>query len=145
MMVGFLKSWKMSGLTTDGAKLSEPIHELGFCLANEAFFEITLDPEERARIVSIGQFWLEMKRPFDAYVDTGNKIFHDDTVKFLVMVAAVLQGMEGGDWQWQKVRHLSQGLYGSLMDERDSFIFINLPRIQAIGKDIQDLIRSSIK
>jgi hypothetical protein len=143
-MVGFFKMWSVSGLTTDGAKLSEPLNELGRCISDRDYFD-SLNTSDKTTLIAIGKHMLAMKDVFDTYFRTKNKSYHDDAVKYLVMVAAVIQGADGMGWSWQNVRHFSQGLYGSMMDDARSFEHQNIPIIETLSTEIENLIESAIK
>lgn len=143
-MVGFFKMWSVSGLTTDGAKLSEPLNELGRCISDRENFDY-LNTSDKSTLIAIGKQMLAMKDVFDTYFRTKNKSYHDDAVKFLVMLSATLQGADGMSWNWQNVRHFSQGLYGSMMDDPRSFQQQNIPIIETLAKEIEQLIESAIK
>ena len=143
-MVGFFKMWSVSGLTTDGAKLSEPLNELGRCLIDRELFS-NLNSSEKTTLIAIGKQMLSLKYFFDIYIETKKNSYHDDAVKFLIMVAAVIQGAEGISWSWQNVRHFSQGLYGSMMDDSINFKYTNIPIIESISNEIEELIESAVK
>lgn len=143
-MVGFFKMWSVSGLTTDGSKLSKPLNELGRCISDRKIFDY-LNTSDKTTLIAIGKQMLAMKDVFDTYFKTKNKGHHDDAVKFLVMVAATVQGADGMSWSWQNVRHFSQGLYGSMMDDPHSFQQQNIPIIESLANKIEQLIESAIK
>jgi len=141
-MVGFFKMWGVSGLTTDGAKLTEPLNLLGRCLDNYDLFH-ELSPSNKATLIGISKQMQAMKSSFDDYFYKQNKKNHDDAVRFLVMLAAVMQGSDGMSWNWENVRHFSQGMYGSMVDNALIFESQNMPLINSLMSEIDDLIQSA--
>lgn len=143
-MVGFFKMLSISKLTTEGAKLTEPLHQLGMGLSDRGFFD-SLNASEKATLIGFGRQLLAMKDVFDTFHKTKNKRYHDDAVKFLVMVAAVIQGADGVPWSWQAVRQFSQGIYCSLVDDPQTFDYRNIPVIAKLSNQTRQLIESAIK
>ena len=143
-MVGFFKMWSISGLTTDGAKLTEPLNKLGYCISNPSEFH-QMNATEKTDMIALAKQFLLMKQTLDQYIETKSKTYHDDAVKFLVMLAATHQGCDGLDWNWQSVRHFSQGLYGSMADELGAFRVMNYPIINNLCDKITKLIESGVK
>jgi hypothetical protein len=78
------------------------------------------------------------KQFFDLYFIERQTLQHNSAVRFLVNFAAVIRGMEGKDWDWEEVRHLSQGLYGSMEDDRASFMRYNIPNIEIVDKKLSE-------
>ena len=142
-MAGFFKMWRVSGITTDGAKISQPIHELGQCLGDWQYFS-NLNASDKTEIIAVGKHFLALKEVFDRYLDTESKQLHDDAVKFLVMGAALLQGKEGQSWSWQAVRHFSQGLYGSMDETRSAFYLMNKPVFDSVAFEIKEMIEDAV-
>ena len=138
-MAGFFKMWGVSGLTTDGAKISQPIHELGVCLRDPQHFA-SLNASYKADLIGIGEMFITMKEIFDRYLNKQSKALHDDSVKFLVMVAAILQGQEGQTWSWQAVRHYAQGLYGSMDENYFQFFLKNHKIFDNVAFEIQCML-----
>jgi len=142
-MVGFFKMWGVSGITTEGAKISQPIHELGICLNDWQYFE-NLNASDKTEMIAVGKHFLAMKGVFDRYLDTQSKNLHDDAVKFLVMAAAITQAQDGQSWSWQAVRHLSQGLYGSMDETRSAFYLMNKPIFDRVASDVKEMIEEAV-
>jgi hypothetical protein len=142
--MGFFNNWKVSGITTDGAKLSEPLTRLGYVLNGYADFN-DLDSSEKADIISIGRQYIYMKESLDNYLKVNSKSYHDDAVKFLVMFSALAFGLDGNEWNWQQVRHQSQGLYGSLAEAPSEFDLYNMPLIDNTVRQIEDFTKTHLK
>ena len=138
--MGLLNSWKVSGLTTEGAKLSSAFHQLGTFLGGDVS---DLDKSVRDDIVAFGKQLILMHEYFEEYVLNGNKQHYVECVKFLVIFAATALGNEGGPWRWQEVRSLSQGLVGSLDDTPATFASRNLPIITKMAQDVAALVYSA--
>ena len=132
--MGFFDSWNVSGITTEAAKSSEPFYTLGN-LIKDYEFDI---PEQY--LVDGAKMFLRFKNSFDNYFLRGNKSDKTDAVKFLVVITAYLRGKEGGGWQWQEVRHLSQGMYTSMQETQTEFHFFNLPKIEEATREVVNLV-----
>jgi len=143
-MVSIFRLWSVSGLISEGAKTSQPLILLGSCVADPELFN-SLGKTDKTTIIAIGKQFLVMKESFDIYIKTKNKNRHDDAVKFLVMVAAVKQGADGERWNWQTVRHLSQGLYGSMTEEPEQFWLLNIPLISNMTDEIEMMIEDAVR
>jgi hypothetical protein len=130
-MAGFFKMWAVSGLTTEGAKNSEAFNTLGQLIDDKNFFE-SLNESDLKKISFLAKQVLLMNDSFESYFHLGNKKYHDDAVKFLVMLAAIMQGADQKRWDWEEVRHFSQGMYGSMVDNKNIFERQNIPIIESL-------------
>jgi hypothetical protein len=137
-MAGLFKMWGVSGLTTEGAKYSESFHTLGQLISDETFY-LSLDSNTRVKVAFLAKQVLLMKKSFDAYFYLNNKKHHDDAVKFLVMIAAVMQGADGPKWDWQEIRKFSQGMYGSMENNKMIFEKQNIPIFESLLNMIAEL------
>ena len=135
--MGFLKTWKVSGLTREGAILSEPIHRLGQYI-NQNNEEIS--SSMRADLIAVGKQYIYMYDFLDSYINKGITKHHDEATKFLVMFAAYGYGSDGNPWDWALIRHLSQGLWGSMEDTPDEFELYNVPLIKTSINQINNFM-----
>jgi hypothetical protein len=133
--MGLLGDWKVTGITTDGAKVSYPF----YALANATDENLT-DGIPLEDLKNIGKLFLECKQYFDLYFDGGVKKYKTDAIKFLVQVASYTMSREGKAWSWQEVRHLSQGLYESMEKSPAHFLNYNTPLINNIVAEIDAFI-----
>lgn len=135
--MGILKIWKVSGLTKEGAVLSEPIHRLGQYVTNQKNEEISASM--KADLIASGKQYTYMYDFLNSYIN-GLKKHHDEATKFLVMFAAYGCGSDGYPWDWNQIRNLSQGLWGSMEDTPDKFKLQNIPLIKKSINQINDFI-----
>ena len=145
-MAGFFKMWRVSGITTDYARLSEPIHELGCCLLMD-FESYELLPESyTTEMIAAGIRFLVMKEKFDRYdyLDTKRKDLHDDAVKFLVMAAAISKAQDGQRWSWQSVRELAQGFYSSMDKNPTEFYLMTKLEFDRVEHQIKEMIENDV-
>lgn len=137
-MVGFFKSWRVSGITTDGARASLPIHLLGSALFDPGRFA-QLPAGQIADLLAFGRQALALRSSLDGYFLHGRKDDHDSAVRFIVFVAAVLQGASGASWDWADVRKASQSMYSLMEDDPNSFRSEALPMINNIMEQVREL------
>lgn len=138
-MFGILKSWKMTGITTDGAKLSQPIHALGLCVANRSSYEYEFN-SDKAQAIAIGKQYLEMRVFIDMYLFDNMKNQEENATKFIVMFCAFGFGYDGVTWDWTQIRHQSQGIWGSMTGDPANFVKHNIPIIDEFDRKIQKFI-----
>ena len=142
--MGFLDAWKVSGITAEASKSSEPFYLLAKALNrhNVGDFEI---PESHLR--SCASLFLESSIHFELYFLTnyirGSGVDENKTIaiKFLVALSAFLLARDGKAWNWQVVREFSQGLYTSMEESREEFRTHNLPLIESIVNDVKQFIQ----
>jgi hypothetical protein len=135
--------WKVSGITHKGALASEPFYRLGYFLERPNKYIELVGPEQVA-IRNVGRHFLLFKEFFVSYFDRGVRERHDDAVRFLVALAAFMMGVDDAKWDWEQVRHLSQGLWGSLDETPSEFRLHNLPLIEGFSQRIKVLIETSL-
>jgi hypothetical protein len=92
-MVGFIETWKVSGVTTSEAKLVKPMIELGYYLRNRIEFW-SLEPADIKEIMEVGDKIVQMKKSFDAFYYKNNKEQRDNSARFLTWIAAVDLGKQ---------------------------------------------------
>jgi hypothetical protein len=136
-MAGFLTMWKVSGITTDFAKQSHPFHDLGKCISLGSSGKYNGRPSDHEFVIQGMRLGYEVLKE---YFFLGSKQNHDNAVKFLVMFAAFSMGRDGYNWNWEHVRHVSQGLYGSMDQARDSFRRENMPLFEKTLRDLDDFL-----
>ena len=127
--MGFFDRWNVSGITTTTAQNSRPFYELAeivkYSVENN---EISVPIEN---VLETLLYVLKMKNNFDEYTNHGAERQKTDAVKFLVIFIAYTTGSaDESEWNWEQIRHLSQGLYGSLINSPDDFMRYNLPLIE---------------
>ena len=124
--MGILELWKVSGITTDAAKSSQPFFILGDSLRCE-------DPEDCGVPISLlsdcASLALQLHSKFHDYFELRNQTSKTDAIKFLVAFTAYAMAQDGMDWNWEEVRKVSQGLYGSMTDTPELFRLHNTPLI----------------
>ncbi len=118
-MAGFFSAWKVSGLTTTEAKKTERFYFLGVCLGDHERYK-NLTKDERNDLILAGEEVLASALFFEQYWVHADKSFLDDAVKFLVIYAAISEGIAGNKWEWKTIRVMSQNLY-TLMDDKPKF------------------------
>ena len=132
--MGLFDTWNVSGIITGAAKSSEPFYILGNLIADYEF-----DIPD-AYLVDGGKVFLRYRYDFDQYFVKGIKSQKTAAVKFLVVFAAYLSGKDGAGWDWQAVRHPSQGLYGSMEESPADFLRYNTPLIESATGEVSRLI-----
>jgi len=138
--MGLLGDWKVTGITTDGAKISHPFYALANAIDTCEFEDFSEDD-----LRNIGNLFLECKQYFDLYFDNGIKKYKTDATKFLVQLASYMLRKDGKIWSWQEVRHLSQGLYESMEKSPAHFFQYNIPIINNIVAEINEFINKDSK
>jgi hypothetical protein len=124
-MVGIFDTWNVSGITTNAAKNSIPFYKL----AQEIYFD--LDEEFDPNLISqCSILFLKLHKEFEMFFLEGRRESKTEAIKFLVAFAAFMLGKDNEPWQWESVRHLSQGLYGSMKNSPSDFIIFNMPLIK---------------
>ena len=139
-MVGFFRSWSVSGITTKAAQNSADQYRVGLSIISIEDYKSLIDQKTQNMVsIEVGRI-IRAKMDFDDYVLAGDKRKHDEAVKFLVMIAAVMYGAEDRGWDWQAIRDFSQGLYGSMIDTPEVFRFQNLPVINNLIEEIKHVL-----
>lgn len=138
-MVGFFRMWSVSGQTTKSAKLSFGFHELGMCMSDSFYFE-SLSDEDQESMETFAVQLIRMKHFCDLYTTTKKSKYHEEAVDFLVLATAVMMGQEGMSWDWRKIRHHAQGLYGSMEDTPFAFQTINMPIFDKLMGDLIEFL-----
>lgn len=128
--------WAVSGLTTEGAKISEVFNTLGQLVDDKNFLK-SLNESDLKKVSFLAKQVLLMNNSFESFFHLGNKKYHDDAVKFLVMIAAIMQGTDQKKWNWEEVRHFSQGMYSSMVDNRKVFEKQNIPIIESLIIEVE--------
>ncbi len=131
-----LDTWKVSGTTTDAAKVSEPFHALGRAASGGD----TLFAMRREWMLARAAEFMSMKDNFDLFFEGGVKAKKNDAVVFLVMFASFSFGAENQLWIWQEVRTLSQGLYTYMLETPAKFVQVNTPLIEAAAAQVRRLV-----
>lgn len=132
--MGFFDSWKVSGITTDAAKASNPFYELAIAI------DLGDDDIPIELQIKCGHIFLKMKQSFDLYFNKKIKSEKNEAVKFLVAFTSYAMGKDGMGWKWENVRHHSQGLYGSMEETPQDFIKYNSPLIKKCVDEINQFI-----
>lgn len=135
--MGFLKIWKVGGLTREGALLSEPIHRLGQYISSE---NEEISSSTRTDLIALGKQYIYMYSFLDSYIHKGITKHHDEATKFLVMFTAYCYGCDGNLWNWEQIRHLSQGLWGSMENTPAEFELSNVPLIEISINQIKNFL-----
>ena len=130
-LVGLFDTWNVGGITTDASKSSEPFYLLAEAVDSEGEFEIPVDI-----LLGAASYFIQMKNNFDSFFNSGIKSHKTDAVKFLVIFAAYGMGKDSSGWQWQAVRHLSQGLYTSMKESPAHFLHFNTPLIETANSEV---------
>jgi hypothetical protein len=133
--MGLFDNWKVSGITTDAAKVSYPFHLLANAVETNEEQEIAI-----SELLNVAQVFLLHRGMFSEYFDGGVKKYKKDAVTFLVFLASYLRSKDGYHWDWQAIRHLSQGLYESMEKSPAHFLHYNQPIITNIINDVSDFV-----
>jgi len=133
--MGLLGDWKASGITTEGAKISYPFYALSRAVVGNKDDQLSVED-----LKNIAKLFLECKKYFDLYFNSGIKKYKTDATKFLVQVASYTMLREGKPWSWQEVRQISQGLYESMEKSPAHFLHYNTPLINNIVTEINEFI-----
>ncbi len=132
--MGFFDMWKVSGITTDAAKTSQPFHGLAeYVKTGESNIPIEA-------IVKCAHIFLKMRQSFDLYFNKKMQSEKTEAVKFLVAFSSYAYGKDGYQWNWQQVRQQSQGLYGSMEESPQDFKFYNTPLIDITCNEIKEFL-----
>jgi hypothetical protein len=133
--MGFFDTWKVSGITTDASKASEPFYILAQEMESNGQLSIPKD-----QLLYAANYFLKLENNFDLFFNKNQEEFKTDAVKFLVMFAAYAHGKDYTGWDWKSIRNLSQGLYTSMKESPLEFDLYNLPLIATAKKDILQFI-----
>jgi hypothetical protein len=133
--MGLFDTWKVSGITTDASKFSEPFHHLAITYDTNELDDIPLES-----ILSCAYMFVRLRKSFDAYFNDGIKSEKIDAIKFLVAIASYIYGKDGIHWNWQKVRNLAQGFYTSMEESPSDFLQYNLPLIKRFSIEVEEFI-----
>lgn len=128
--MGFFDLWKVSGITTDYSKMSEPFYWLAVLVDSNDYESVENES------IDVANSYIAMNNKFDLFFDSGIKKEKDNAVIFLVFLASYLLGKDREAWNWQRVRHLSQGLYESMVKSPAHFLHYNTPIINQIKNDL---------
>ena len=129
--MGFFDTWKVANITTDFSKQSECFYYLALAVDGEEYDNSTMKS-----LSLVGHSFIELRKSFDAYFDGGIKREKNDAVKFLVAFTTYSMGKDGMIWDWQQVRHHSQGLYGSMEESPAHFLHYNTPLVKKATSEI---------
>jgi hypothetical protein len=133
--MGFFDTWSVSGITTDEAKQSEKF----YILAQTICYNEDCGVSEEYLIMT-SNLLNNLKDDFDSFFMRKNTSNKNQAVKFLVAIAAYMNGKDNQMWEWQAVRHLSQGLYGSMKESPSEFIQYNMPLIKNVMIQVKNYI-----
>ena len=152
-MFGIFKKWNVVNITTDYAKLSQPIWWFGWELKD--FIEASLDADDEDEfasdwlasknskdLIALMQLFSEFadsREKFYFYFDEGKEEYKKESIIFLVMFTSLLMGYDKESWEFEKVRHLSQGLYESMEESPAHFLKHNSPLIEDLDHKIEQL------
>lgn len=129
--------WKVSGITTDFSKQSQMFWDLGHCISEDQNGDFDGDPSDYDSVIQGIKLGREA---LNQYFYLGEKSLHDHAVRFLVMTAAYTMGKDGYSWNWEHVRHVSQGLYGSMDEARDDFRRENMTLFDLINDELDEFL-----
>lgn len=162
--MGLISSWRVSGITTEGARLSKPIYDFGHGMGKAAiwsklqimvrgevgdgpqYFVSTLasQSELKALYYGIAMDFLALKAIHDEFIMMSpfqaNNSRHDQTVKFLVMWVAYAMGHDDIPFDWQAVRMQSQGVYTSLERNVGGYFAQNVPIIEELANEVSKFV-----
>ena len=133
--MGFFDRWNVSGITTKSAQNSRPFYELAQVVKYSVESNEISVPIEN--VLETLLYLLKMKNNFNDYTNHGVERQKTDAVKFLVIFIAYSMGSDETEWDWEQIRHISQGLYGSLINSPDDFMLYNLPLIEDVVCQIE--------
>lgn len=132
--MGFFDAWKVTGITTDASKFSCVFHTLAEAIeGNETDIPIE-------HLLEGANLMTQLSRCFHLYFNQGIKSEKVEAIKFLVAFSSYGLGKDGLSWNWQEVRHLSQGLYGSMEESPAHFLHYNTPLIEIVNAEINIFI-----
>jgi hypothetical protein len=134
--MGFFDSWKVVNITTDASKYSEPFYLLALNVDGLSDDEIPLE-----HVLACANMFLRLKDSFDCYFNQGIKSEKNDAIKFLAAFASYALGKDREMWDWQLIRHKSQGLYGSMEESPAHFLHFNSPLINSFADEVQSFVR----
>ena len=132
--MGFVDQWRVTLITTDAAKYSEPFYSLAVSVNSD----VSVDQKAAA-------LFLTLKSDFDLYFDQGVRSKKTEAVKFLVAFASYAMGKDSVGWEWQAVRHFSQGLYESMEESPAHFLHHNTPLIEQVFSEVIHALMGSEK
>lgn len=140
--MGFFDTWNVSGITSDTARDSEPFYDLGYTIKHKSWdWDVETDSNLLLEsILDTANYFLEMEGNFVAFFDGGVKHQKNNAIKFLVLFASYLMGVDRTGWDWQQARHFSQGLYGSMNDSPAHFLHYNTPLIEQVISDVNSFV-----
>ena len=131
--MGLFDTWKVANITTSASKSSHPFYLLAQVIEHSEVVEV---PKEMLHTCAI--YFLKMNESFDEYFDGGIKKEKIDAVKFLVAFSSYVMGKDKMGWDWQQVRHASQGLYGSMEESPAHFLHYNSPLIATLNNNVKN-------
>jgi len=136
--MGFFDSWKVGGITTDASKASEPFFILAQEMGSDGQYSI---PKEN--LIHAAKYFLRLEMKFEMFFLNSQEEHKTDAVKFLVAFASFAHGKDYSGWEWQSVRHLSQGLYTSMKETPSEFDLHNMPLITNAKISVLNFISSN--
>jgi hypothetical protein len=136
--MGFFDTWKVSGITTDASKASEPFYVLAQEMDSDGQYSI---PKEH--LIHSASYFIKLQKNFELFFIRNQEEHKTDAIKFLVAFAAYAHGKDYSGWEWQSVRHLSQGLYTSMKETPSEFDLYNMPLITNAKTSVLNFIASN--
>lgn len=136
--MGFFDTWNVSGITTDSSKSSEPFYLLAI-----AIDDINENTIPLGMLITGAHLMLRKEKSFDLFFNKGLKSEKTDAIQFLVAFTSYLLGKDKMSWDWQQVRHHSQGLYTSMTDSPAHFLHYNVPLINQVKIELSEFIQSN--
>jgi hypothetical protein len=129
--MGFLNTWKVSGITDKASKESGTLelYHVGQCIqqGNEEdlddVFPMSYDDSKLFANHSLNLI--------NTYI-SGDTSVHDNAVIALVGLSALLFGYDNKEFDRKEIRNFSQGLYGSMTETPDIFQSQNVPIFERI-------------
>jgi hypothetical protein len=132
--MGFLELWKVSGVTTDASKSSQPFFILGDVLKHENSEDVGISTSQ---LLSCASLFLQLYSAFHDYFERRDQSAKSNAIKFLVAFTAYAMAKDGMEWDWEQIRKTSQGLYGSMTESPDLFRLHNSPLIQNVVHEVR--------
>ena len=131
--MGFLNTWKVSGITDKASKASGTFEfwNLGMHIQHGTTgFGADVFPVSYDDSKLFANHFLNMVKNYIS--NASDKPSHDQTVMALVGLAALKYGFEGKEFSTKEIRNFSQGLYGSMTETPDIFQSQNVPIFERI-------------
>lgn len=135
--MGFFDTWNVSGITTDSAKSSEPFYLLAQAIDDSGQDDIPIE-----LLLKTAQVMLKKEKSFELFFYKSIKAEKTDAIQFLVALSSYIMGKDGMFWDWQTVRHHSQGLYGSMTESPNEFVQYNLKFINQVKLELDEFVKN---